>query len=525
MEVRQRNGVRRCVDLECGIDCCWDCNSLLTGKDGIETLDREGKSSDLGSLEDWLHKPVELLMHCLAHPNKHYARKFFNNCRNLEKKEPVNWLILDEVDFSGKDISGFDLRAASLNRTQLYGANLSNSRLEQVSLVGASTERANFRGANLTESYLHGVSFLVCDLSFVKLVSIPDATGSSFHGCKLVSANLSDSCFAGAYFYQCDFADASLQGANLHGATFNECNFSNTAFCGARIDQMTIINCSLENSDFRGASGEMVTFSGISIFDGIRMEDCHMPAMVVQNCKLKNLAANNIYAQDAMFRNVRLSGVDFSLGTLKHSHWVNVHGIECRFDGSDISHACWREVSMQKLDASNLLAESWHLENCTASGANMPALQGRAVVMRDCNFSDSNITGAYLYRAMLTGDVPGRMSFRNVELSNAVLTQSYLAGNFEGANMAHANLSYARLNQTNLSNAILENANIFMASMVKTNVTDAKLGGVKPPFFADRVVGLNDALSKIPNLEERKKLLSFAAELETLLNHESRRST
>ncbi|MFW6359000.1 MAG: pentapeptide repeat-containing protein [Chroococcales cyanobacterium] len=98
--------------------------------------------------------------------------------------------ILDNLDFSGANLSSANLRGAELNDTDLSGANLS---------------RVNLRGADLSGAYLSNA-----DLSF------SDCSKSS-----LALANLSEANLQGANLEEVNLTNTNLSGANVEGAIFS----------------------------------------------------------------------------------------------------------------------------------------------------------------------------------------------------------------------------------------------------------------------------------------------------------------
>lgn len=72
-------------------------------------------------------------------------------------------------DFSGLDLSDFDLRGATLD-----GSNFKKTELQSVLLIAASLKDTNFRGANLKRA-------LLCD---------SDVTRANFKGANLTHTNM-----------------------------------------------------------------------------------------------------------------------------------------------------------------------------------------------------------------------------------------------------------------------------------------------------------------------------------------------
>jgi hypothetical protein len=116
---------------------------------------------------------------------------------------------------------------------------------------------------------------------------------------------------------------------------------------------------------------------------------------------------------------------------------------------------------------------------------------------------------------MLTGDPPRAMSLRGADLCGANLVQSHIAADLSGSSLVGVHAAYARLNQSVLCQADLRGISLFDASLVKTDFTGARLSGLRPPFFADRCVGLLDALA----VAEDAAAIAFLAELGAVMRH------
>jgi len=343
-------------------------------------------------------------------------------------------LDLTEANLAGCDLSGCDLRGAVFNRAILHGTRFDGANLEGATLICPGAERTSFRNANLRGVYIHALAAQVCNFDGANLDDTLDATGSLFHGCSFLNTSLRGARLSGAAFYQCDLTKASFARAALQGATINECVLDEAEFFCADVSQLTITKCHLSDTSFVNASGMGLVIQRPTAADGLAFDGASLPAL-----RLLNVAGPDVSARGAQLENGQI--------------------VECQLRGAELQH-----------------------------------LAGRALCIRDSDLTGADLGGAYLYRAFISGDPPTAMSLVSANLTGANLVQAYVAADLTEAVLRRVNAAYARLNQSVLRGADLSGAALYEASMVKTDCTDAKLGGVAPPFFADRCAGLMEAL-------------------------------
>jgi uncharacterized protein YjbI with pentapeptide repeats len=94
--------------------------------------------------------------------------------------------------------------------------------------------------------------------------------------------------------------------------------------------------------------------------------------------------------------------------------------------------------------------ENVSLVECRADDSIFEGIAARAAVFRDCALKRAHLKGAYLYRAMITGDPPSGMSLNACDLRKANLVQAYIAADLSNSDLRGANCAYARLNQSDL---------------------------------------------------------------------------
>lgn len=136
-----------------------------------------------------------------------------------------------EVDFDraylkDADLSGLDLRSATLVEANLKGADLRNVKLRGVRGYKAILEGAYLAG---TDADLAGADF--------DEVQAPRAV---FHEADLTSAKFRKASLAGARFESARLQSAHFDDADLRGARFQNADVNDTFFPGATLDEPTL---------------------------------------------------------------------------------------------------------------------------------------------------------------------------------------------------------------------------------------------------------------------------------------------
>lgn len=403
-------------------------------------------------------------------------------------------LDLADADLSNLDCRGFNLSYATLNRAALHGSKFDEADLTAATLICPGLERTSFRRANLRGVYVHALAAQVCNFDEANLDAMLDGTGSLFHGCSMKGTSLVGARLAGATFYQCDLSRAHLSGATLQGATINECVMTSADLDRTDVSQLTITKCVMTSVSLACAAGDglviqrptaatNLTLTGASL-PGLRLAHVRTRGLVALDLAATNLDMEDCWCRDATFHRASLGNARMVHCTFETTTFENA-----KLTGAQLRSCVFARVTFERADGENLSAVETSM-----IAANLTNFAGRAAVFRDCDLTDANLSGAYLYRAMLTGDPPAAMSLVRASLNGANLVQAYIAADCSHGDWRGAKCAYARLNQATFRRADLSGAGLYEASLVKTNFTDARLVGVQPPFFADRCAGLEAAL-------------------------------
>lgn len=173
---------------------------------------------------------------------------------------------LNQTQLRGVDLSTVNLLETELIRADLIGANLSGAKLEGANLTSAFLGGANLKGVNLgtsslskntvtslhfallggadlSETNLKGVNLIGADLGNAKLIEA-DLQGVDLRGVDLSEADLSK-----AKLLETDLRNAILRGANL-----TEAYLGGADFTGANLSGANLTEAYLGGADFTGAN-------------------------------------------------------------------------------------------------------------------------------------------------------------------------------------------------------------------------------------------------------------------------------
>lgn len=428
---------------------------------------------------------------------------------------------LSVSDLSSVDLSDLDLRGVLLRRAVLHSTCLDNANLRGANLICPGMEKTSLRGATLNGTYLHALAAQVCDFTDADLSHVLDATGTLFHGCRFVDAVLDQSSFAGATFYQCDLRRTNWRATALQGATFNECLLDGASFNYADLEQVTMSKCHLDTVSFEGATGRGLIIQRPTAANAVRLDGAQLPGMRLSGVRGDKWSARAAHLRDVDIVDCQLMNAVFTNADLSGGRLTR-----CELSGIDLSEASlvggtFAYTSAVGANLRQAFAENLVIHECSLPQVSLEGVKARGLVVRDSDLSRAKMAGAYLYRAMFTGDPPRAMSLRGADLRGANLVQAHLAADLTESCLVGAHASYARLNQSTLCDTDLRGISLFDASMVKTDFTGAQLSVLRPPFFADRCAGLEEALTAAGDATA----LDYTAQLAKTLSDSARTST
>lgn len=487
-----------------------------------------------------------LLTYLATMKDRSRARRLSKRLTNRLLAKTGRGIDLAECDLGGLNLEGFDLRKATLNRANLGGTTLVKADLRGASIICAVTERVRADDARFDNVYSHATGYQVANFRGSSWRNARDVTGALFHGCDLRDADLRGAILSGTLFYQCEFDGTQFGGADLAGCVFNECVITATSFIESDLTDVLFLHSPITRSTFARCHAPRSHFNGIRAFAECSFDGADIAQAIIDRSTLCNISFAHVNLEGAVVRDSEIAATDFGAAHAPNITFLRVNATDMLAVNADLRGASWVSSSCKSLVLSGSVLEHARFDACSFEDAvfsdHVPSrvrskvggsrtatarkatrllnVKGRAMSVRNSSFVRCDFRGAYLYRAMFTGDHVKRLVMDGCDFSEAILVQSYLSGSFVGARFRRAELTYARLNQSDFRKADFSNANLFEASLVKVDVGGASFRHVAPPLFFDRAKGLDVPSTYIPTT-----LRDFIRAFADMLKANRRRST
>lgn len=182
-------------------------------------------------------------------------------------------LWLTGVDFSGQNLSRFDLRGIRFERCLFAGTDLTAADLSDTDWRNCRAAQAVFRSATLEDA-----RFSNSDLNN-SLWQRSKLAHATFEGCKLTGANFADTATLGLSFKDCVLRSACLSGISfykteLHNLDFADadlsyCDFRHAVFVdGGSLSMARVNNARFDQADLREASLHGLRLTDAKLFKG-----------------------------------------------------------------------------------------------------------------------------------------------------------------------------------------------------------------------------------------------------------------
>jgi uncharacterized protein YjbI with pentapeptide repeats len=466
-------------------------------------LKANGASFPEGQPKEWSVVDWAQLLRQATGPSDQDTRHAMSaELTELALRETGKGLNLVGVDLSGLDLSFTDLRSTNLTRANISSTNFRGANLTGATIVCPLAERAMLVDANLGGFYAHALAIQNGYLGGVDLSNAVDVTGALFHGVDLTGACLSGANLSGSLFYQCVLKGADLSGATLTGTSFTECDLCEASFAGAHLEDAVLTKVECEGIDFSGSYGAGLVIQHVRNTEGGRFTGAQLPSLRLRHVHLRNVDAKGLEAERLDFTLSSLMRCDFDWSALSDAHFVDVSGEHNSFRSSHVCGATFVRCQLRRSAFNGAKGENLHIVDSSFRYGDFgeheledgtAPFTGRCLNARDSDFHGANFRNAYLYRAFFTGDPPVTMRLDDCAFDSANLIQAYVTASLQRTTLSGIKGAYMRLNQSDLTDAVLTNADLFEASLVKTNLTDADLEGVIAPVWIDRCPGIESA--------------------------------
>lgn len=393
--------------------------------------------------------------------------------RYLEGRIGGRRATLKRVDLTGLNLAGKNLRQADFSGCLMKYMDLSESNFQEASLYACDLSFANLQGASFVRADLRGsriesANLVEANLERADLRSGSISSDGQYHPPQPVNfrgANLSGSRLIGSMANHADFSDAIMAHANIQQADLRGASFVGADLSGADIAGVQLSGANLDNAILAGVNLGEVKDSGfdlsLAITDtnvgrSLTSLETPLPTLIQQHRLWVETAGQSGHQLDLSDYDLR------GLSTLKMERMTAIIARRAKFFGMNLykvqmqsahlEEADFRRCDMEEADfrASSLIKAK--LSHANLKRANFSGLVfGSGIAQR---FTPSDLTGAELRYADLSGAILKRVSLRNADLSYANLTGSDLReADFTGANMEGTTLDDAITDGALLSGA------------------------------------------------------------------------
>ena len=174
-------------------------------------------------------------------------------------KDSLSYIGLDLVDLSNTNLSGANLREASLIGANLDSALLAKADLREAYMLYANLQDANLQDADLREAYLREVNLQKANLRGA------DLQKANLERANLWRANLQRANLVGANLQKASLQKANLQKANLRGADLQKANLERANLVGANLQKANLGGTNLAGTNLQKANLSGTSSRGLTI--------------------------------------------------------------------------------------------------------------------------------------------------------------------------------------------------------------------------------------------------------------------
>ncbi len=297
--------------------------------------------------------------------------------------------MLNDVDFTGADLTGGIFAGCHLERASLYCADLS-----RCDLRASNLKRADLRGACLIGASLNGAVLDEADMR-AAYVAIPDGKGglqmrwrpgpadrrddgADFTNCAMRGVRLRNANLKGA-----NFSGAILDSADLAGAKLTDAIFKGAVLTGVALGDLSLTAAQLEGCVVDPGPEALARMPSIAAMlrdaaewvesDGKRGkpgvvddEDLRPLAGALKSRILTGLSARRVLAVRADFTASELQGANFDGADLRGANFEGADLRGASFRGARLSHA-----SLQRANLAPLTLSDGKLHSADFSGASL----------------------------------------------------------------------------------------------------------------------------------------------------------
>lgn len=218
-----------------------------------------------------------------------------------------------------------------------------------------------------------------------------------------------------------DFSYADLSGINLSDKAshfyMEEANLQNADLSEAHIDNVTFNGVNLKNALLDDATLHNEVYFYLAEFEGANMKNVRIGNGKVYESNFKNTKLENskweslhIFASNFYFSD--MSNASFTNSYLALSYMYQSKLTKSNFSNDTLAGAFFKQCNLEGAN----FTESW-ISGSDFSGSNLKYSNFRGSIIEGGNFDNTDLTGAWL----LGADLSGILSSRNIKLDSAFI--------------------------------------------------------------------------------------------------------
>lgn len=268
------------------------------------------------------------------------------------------------------DLTGTDLRRASLTRADLAGANLHWAKLSEADVEGSDLSSADLVLAHLENANLRGVDFrkakLAAALVYAADLEHADLSEADLTGCDLPATNLSHAVLRGAVLIGANLIAADFTGAAVVGTNFSEVTVGRTKWCDADLSLAVGLD-----------SARHYEPSSVGI-DTLFKSKGRIPGVFLRGCGLADWEIESAKLYDPSLREDQRIGIAYEIIRLQGRQPIMFHSVFISYSTADEAFATKLHGDLQSAGV-----RCWFAPHDMASGKKVHEQIDRAIQAQD----------------------------------------------------------------------------------------------------------------------------------------------
>ncbi|MFZ0390771.1 MAG: pentapeptide repeat-containing protein [Calditrichia bacterium] len=241
-------------------------------------------------------KPISFTHYCWQHipDKKNYVKKLRQNIES--SVAPVT---LDKIVLDNHDLSGLDLRSASIVGAMLLNVDFSNSNMTNINLKRSFIHKSKFQNTKLIQATLSGTivlesEFKDVDMSLVE-GNLLKTQNCKFNNLYVKSADLKNTFWKDDIFEAVHIADSNfmmsffdaikVQNSKLDNALFSGSQFYKCQFSRNELIEVNYIGCLIENNQYKDSPLQNCRFA-TAILHNTTYQNCVISKPIMRETQI-----------------------------------------------------------------------------------------------------------------------------------------------------------------------------------------------------------------------------------------------